>query len=120
MSNLTPTTDARFTADVLESDVPVVVDFTAAWCPPCRMMDPILGELAAERPDLRFVSLDVDENHETVARHGILSMPTFMVVRDGAVVLKLIGARPKARLARELSEVVPPREQVLVEQAAGR
>ena len=83
MSNLTPTTDARFTADVLESDVPVVVDFTAAWCPPCRMMDPILGELAAERPDLRFVSLDVDENHETVARHGILSMPTFMV--DGLV-----------------------------------
>jgi thioredoxin 1 len=120
MSNLTPTTDARFTADVLESDVPVVVDFTAAWCPPCRMMDPILDQLAAERPDLRFVSLDVDANHETVARHGILSMPTFMVFRNGAAVLKLVGARPKARLARELSELVPASEQVLVEQSAGR
>ena len=102
MSNLTPTTDARFTADVLESDVPVVVDYTAAWCPPCRMMDPILGELAAERPDLRFVSLDVDENHETVARHGILSMPTFMVFRDGAPVGQIVGSRPKKRLIADL------------------
>ena len=121
MSNLTPTTDARFTADVLESDVPVVVDFTAAWCPPCRMMDPILDRLAAERPDLRFVSLDVDENHETVARHGILSMPTFMVFRDGAAGPQA-RRRPAqgARLARELSEVVPAREQVLVQQPAGR
>jgi thioredoxin 1 len=119
MSNVTPTTDDRFTADVLESDVPVVVDFTAAWCPPCRMMDPIVDELAAERPDLRFVSLDVDEHHDAVARHGVLSMPTFMVFRDGAAVLKLIGARPKARLARELSEVAPAGEQVLVQQPAG-
>jgi thioredoxin 1 len=119
MSNLTPTSDARFTADVLESDVPVVVDFTAAWCPPCRMMDPILAELAQERPDLRFVSLDVDANHDTAARHAVLSMPTFMVFRAGAPVLKLIGARPKARLARELSEVVPEPEQVLVQQPAG-
>ena len=106
MSNLTPTTDARFTADVLESDVPVVVDFTAAWCPPCRMMDPILGRLAAERPDLRFLSIDVDENHETVARHGILSMPTFMVFRDGAPVGQLVGSRPKRRLLEELSAVI--------------
>jgi thioredoxin len=118
MHNVTPTTDARFAADVLESDVPVVVDFTAAWCPPCRMMDPILDELAAERTDLRFVSIDVDEHRETAARHGILSMPTFMVFRDGAAVLKLIGARPRARLARELSEVTGPGEQVLVQQPA--
>ncbi len=119
MSNVTPTTDDRFVADVLESDLPVVVDFTAAWCPPCHMMDPIIDQLAVERPDLRFVSLDVDANHETVARHGILSMPTFMVFRGGTAVLKLVGARPKARLARELSEVVPAREQVLVQQPAG-
>ena len=106
MSNLTPTTDARFTADVLESDVPVVVDFTAAWCPPCRMMDPIIAELAAERPDLRFVSLDVDENHETVARHGILSMPTFMVFRDGAPVGSIVGSRPKRRLVEDVETLL--------------
>ena len=119
MSHVTPTSDARFQTDVVESDVPVVVDFTAAWCPPCRMMDPIIEELAAERPDLRFVSVDVDAHQEAAARHGILSMPTFMVFDGGRPALKLIGARPKARLAREISEVVPPREEVLVQQTAG-
>ena len=119
MADVTPTTDARFTADVLESDVPVVVDFTAAWCPPCRMMDPIIEELAAERPDLRFVSVDVDANQEVAARHWIRSMPTFMLIRNGQAPWKLIGARPKGRLAREISEVVPPREEVLVQQTTG-
>ena len=102
----TDTTDARFTADVLESDAPVVVDFTAAWCPPCRVMNPILAELAEERPDVRFVKLDVDDNTETAVRYGVLSMPTFMVFRDGEPVLKLVGARPKRRLVGELAEVL--------------
>ena len=101
----TDTTDACFTADVLESDAPVVVDFHAAWCPPCRVMSPILAELAAERPDVRFVKVDVDENTETAVRYGVLSMPTFMVFRERAV-LKLIGARPKRRLVGELDEVL--------------
>ena len=100
------TTDARFTADVLESDAPVVVDFTAAWCPPCRVMSPILDELAEERPDLRFVKLDVDDNTETAVRYGVLSMPTFMVFRGGEPVLKLVGARPKRRFVAELSGVL--------------
>jgi thioredoxin 1 len=102
----TDTTDARFTADVLESDAPVVVDFTAAWCPPCRVMSPILDELAEERPDVRFVKLDVDDNTETAVRYGVLSMPTFMVFRGGEPVLKLVGARPKRRFAEELSAVL--------------
>jgi thioredoxin 1 len=100
------TTDDRFTADVLESDAPVVVDFTAAWCPPCRVMSPILDELAAERPDVRFVKLDVDDNVDTAVRYGVLSMPTFMVFRGGEPVLKLVGARPKRRFAAELEAVL--------------
>jgi thioredoxin 1 len=117
MHTIIHTTDDRFTTDVLESDVPVVVDFTAAWCPPCRVMKPVLEQLAAERPDLRFAELDVDAHQEVAARYRVLSMPTFMVFRHGEPVLTLVGARPKARLARELSEVVG--EQVLVEQPAG-
>ena len=102
----TDTTDARFAADVLESDAPVVVDFTAAWCPPCRVMSPIVDELAKERPDVRFVKLDVDDNVDTAVRYGVLSMPTFMVFRGGEPVLKLVGARPKRRFASELEAVL--------------
>ena len=100
------TSDARFTADVLESDAPVVVDFHAAWCPPCRVMSPILAELAAERPDVRFVKVDVDENAETAVRYGVMSMPTFMVFRDGSPVLTLVGARPTRRFVTELEGVL--------------
>lgn len=99
-------TDAQFTAAVLESDKPVVVDFTAAWCAPCRVMGPVLEELAAERDDVRFVKLDVDANQETTVRYGVMSMPTFMVFDAGEPVLTLVGSRPKRRLAEELSAVV--------------
>jgi thioredoxin 1 len=99
-------TDSQFTAAVLESDKPVVVDFTAAWCGPCRVMGPVLEELAAERDDVRFVKLDVDANQATTARYGVMSMPTFMVFDNGEPVLTLVGSRPKRRLAEELSAVV--------------
>jgi thioredoxin 1 len=98
--------DDAFTAEVLESDIPVLVDFTAAWCPPCRVMKPILSELDAERDDLRVVSLDVDENQVTAARYGVLSMPTFMLFRGGEPVLTLVGSRPRRRLDSELAEVL--------------
>src|ERR1700755_1585039 len=96
-------TDDAFTAEVLESDTPVLVDFTAAWCPPCRVMKPILSELDDERDDLRGVSLGVDENQETAARYGVLSMPTFMLFRDGRPIMRLVGSRPRKRLESELA-----------------
>jgi thioredoxin len=100
------TTDARFTADVLESDAPVVVDFHAAWCAPCRVMSPIIAELAQERPDVRFVKMDTDDNQETAVKYGILAMPTLMVFRGGEPVLRLVGSRRKSRLAAELESVL--------------
>jgi thioredoxin 1 len=102
----TTTTDDAFTAEVLESQTPVLVDFTAAWCPPCRVMKPILAELEAERDDLRVMTIDVDANQATAARYGVLSMPTFMLFRDGAPVLTLVGSRPRRKLERELAEVL--------------
>src|ERR671933_2392070 len=71
-------TEDRFAAEVLEADGPVLVDFTAAWCAPCRVMKPVLAELASERDDLRVVQLDVDAEPGTAARYGVLSMPTFI------------------------------------------
>jgi thioredoxin 1 len=100
------TSDARFTTDVLESDAPVVVDFHAVWCGPCRVMSPVLAELAEERPDVRFVKLDVDDNQQTAVRYGVLSMPTLMVFRGGEPVLRLVGARRRSRLTAELESVL--------------
>ena len=98
-------TDDSFAADVLEADTTVVVDFRAAWCAPCRVMDKAIAELAPERPDLRFVSLDVDENPRVTAQYGVMSMPTLIAFRNGTPVLQLVGARPKRRLEQDLLSV---------------
>ena len=102
----TNVTDDSFQAEVLESELPVVVDFWAAWCGPCRVMSPILDELAADRDDLRVVKVDVDANQAVAARYGVLSMPTFMVFRDGAPVGSIVGSRPKRRLLEDLGALL--------------
>ena len=105
-ATLPSVTDDGFDADVLESATPVLVDFTAAWCPPCRMMKPVLEAVDAERDDVRVVTLDVDAHQRTAARYGVLSMPTFILFRHGAPVLTLVGARPRRRLEAELDEAL--------------
>jgi thioredoxin 1 len=104
--NATHVTDDSFRAEVLESERPVVVDFWAAWCGPCRVMSPILEELAAERPDLRVVKVDADANQRVAAQYGVLSMPTFMVFRDGAPVGSIVGSRPKRRLVEDVETLL--------------
>jgi thioredoxin 1 len=96
-------TDDDFADEVLASDIPVLVEFTADWCPPCRMIAPVLAAIAAERAgELRIVSLDVDHNPRTTAAYGVLSMPTMMLFRAGEPVKSLVGARSKLRLLQEL------------------
>src|SRR4051812_18872944 len=99
---LHPVTNDSFTAEVLESEQPVLVDFWAAWCGPCRVMHPVLTELAGDRGDLRVVRVDAEANVATAARYGVLAMPTFLLFRDGEPVLRLVGSRPRRRLEGEL------------------
>ncbi|MCH0567310.1 thioredoxin fold domain-containing protein [Streptomyces sp. MUM 136J] len=100
-------TDADFGAEVLGADRPVLVEFTADWCPPCRQMGPVLSALAAEEGErLKIVQLDVDANPETTHAYRVLSMPTFVVFRAGEPVKSMVGARPERRLLQELSDVL--------------
>ncbi|UCM88622.1 thioredoxin [Streptomyces marincola] len=105
LTALSQVTDDTFAEEVLASPLPVLVDFTAAWCPPCRMIAPVLADIAAERPDsLKVVSIDVDANPGTTAAYGVLSMPTLMLFKAGEPVKSLVGARPKHRLLQELAD----------------
>jgi len=95
-------TDSNFQAEVIESEGPVLVDFWAPWCGPCRVVAPVLEEIASEREDLRIVKLNIDENQQTAANFQVLSIPTMILFKGGSPVKTVIGAYPKKKLEAEL------------------
>ena len=102
-ANITDVNDNKFQAEVLENDKPVLVDFWAPWCGPCRVIAPSLEEIADEQSDqLRIVKLNVDENQQTAARYGVMSIPTLIVFKNGEPAKTIVGALPKKRLQAEL------------------
>jgi thioredoxin 1 len=102
-ANTKTVTDASFDADVLGSDLPVLVDFWAEWCGPCKMVAPVLEEIAAEHADrITIAKVNIDDNPEIARRYQIMSIPTMSVFSGGEVVKSIVGAKPKAALLRDL------------------
>jgi thioredoxin 1 len=99
---VTEVSDNNFQAEVVESTQPVLVDFWAPWCGPCRIVQPHLEELAGERDDLRVVKLNVDDNPQTAATYQVMSIPTILLFKDGQVAHQIVGALPKNRLLQEI------------------
>ncbi|WP_017604034.1 thioredoxin [Nocardiopsis alkaliphila] len=105
MSTVKNVTDSTFKEEVLSSDKPVLVDFWADWCGPCKQMAPVLDKLAEEYGDkIEVVKINTDQNPETPRAYNVMSLPTMNVYKDGEVVKQLIGAKPKRVLEKELAE----------------
>jgi thioredoxin 1 len=106
--SLSPTNDAAFADDVLSSALPVLVEFTADWCPPCRMMMPVLQKIADDEASrLRVVSIDVDANPVTTRAYGVMSMPTLALFVAGKPVVQFVGARPRVAIMRLIEQYLP-------------
>ena len=101
MSVITITKD-NFDAEVIRSDKPVLIDFWAAWCGPCRMLSPVVDQIAGERPDVKVGKLNVDEQPELAEQFGVMSIPTLVVMRDGKAAGRVVGVQPKGAILNML------------------
>jgi thioredoxin 1 len=101
-------TDASFEEVVLKSEKPVLVDFWAEWCGPCRQIAPSLEAIAKEQDEIEIVKLNIDQNPATAAKYGVMSIPTLNVYQNGEVVKTIVGAKPKAAILRDLADFVEP------------
>jgi thioredoxin 1 len=105
VANLQEITDSTFEAEVLQADKPVLVDFWAPWCGPCRMVGPVLDEIAGEKQDaVKIVKINTDENYQFAGKYGVMSLPTLLIFKGGQPVDKLIGAHPKRTIVDRIDQ----------------
>lgn len=106
MADLVAVTDSTFPETVLQSDKPVLVDFWAPWCGPCRLVGPVLEEIADGREDIEIVKLNVDDNPQVAGSFNVMSIPTMLIFKEGEVAHQIVGAMPKAHLEREIDDTL--------------